>query len=712
MKRLFVVLILFLYSTILWSQDQIQYLSDTIIKRTHTLADVEVVAAKEKQDVFKLPMRSTSIESDVIEQQNIPNIRALSALVPNLFMPDYGSKLTAPIYIRGVGSRINSPSVGLYVDGVPYFEKSAFDFALLDIESIEVLSGPQATLYGRNTMGGIIQVRSRLPQPLRQTRIQLNAANYDNLSLSAEHHQPISPKVQMNVAALWKQGHYQLKNTYDDSFVDKQQNAVGRMKWLINPTQSWRIVLSSQYDQSAQKGYPYALYNDKENIIQAINYNQESHYNRKLLSNSMLNSFEFDKFSIESVTAHQYMSDNQKVDQDFMPFDMFVAEQAQSMNVISQEVYLKSKGDENAKHEWISGVFAFYQQMDKEVNVNYGTDAVNIMHLAAQIYYLKSFENANSAWAIFHQSTFNNFLIKGLSLDLGLRYDQEYSHLDFGQYTFLTASAMQIKEHVFDSRLSFSQWIPKAGLSYHLSPLAYSYFSLSKGYKTGGFNTSFARERDRTYAPEYSWNYEWGIKAKLWQQRLHTALSLFYIDWRDQQVYQPVYDEQGQVQPGSLLQNAAKAQSKGIELSASAFVNKHWQFNSRFGYTDAKYVEYTKGKDNYNGNKLPYIPAFTFYLDAHYGIAINKSYLQSLTAILSYNGFGKHYWREDNIAHQNYYALLNASILFSQARWQMSIWAKNILNAHYNAFYFRAIGHSCAQAGRPLMLGIKLAVQL
>lgn len=713
MRKIYNILLIIsvLFSVNIWAQDA-KVFSDTIVQSTHTLSGVEVVASKEKHDLFKLPMRSTQLSAEAINKQQIQSLRGLTALVPNLYMPDYGSKLTAPIYIRGVGSRINSPSVGLYVDGVPYFEKAAFDFALFDIASIEVLSGPQGTLYGRNTMGGIINVRSRLPQGKRSTQVRVGAGNYENYHATVQHSQPLGKKCQLQLGGLWKQGHYEVKNAYTDKYVDKQTNGLGRMKFVYKPTDKLRFVLSSQYDQSEQKGYPYALYNDKTNSIQAVNYNHESTYKRSLFSNSLHTTYAFKSMLLEAVTAHQYLSDNQDVDQDFMPVDMFEAQQKQHINTLSQEVYLKSKPQANAKYEWISGVFAFHQQVDKDVNVHYGADALPVLHLPAQMYYLKQFDNTNTAWAIFHQSTFKNLFVEGLSLQLGLRYDNEHSHLDYTKNTFLTANNHQLKADAFDSKLNFSQWIPKLGLSYHITPLAHTYISLSKGYKVGGFNTSFAQEKDRSYAPEYSWNYEWGIKAKLWHQRVHTALSVFYIDWRDQQVYQPVLDANGAFQPGSLLQNAARARSQGVEWSATAYLNQHWQLNGRFGYTDASYLDYSKksktGISVYDGNKLPYVPAYTFYVDARYSVNLHTSYLQSISVVLSYSGIGKHYWKEDNVAYQDYYGLLNTSITLSNARWQMVLWAKNLLGAEYNAFYFRSLGRSYAQAGRPMMMGVKI----
>ncbi len=684
---------------------------DTLVQSEYKLDDVNIIAKKEKKNILQLPMHSIQLKAVTIEQQQIRSLRALSAVVPNLFMPDYGSKLTAPIYIRGIGSRINSPSVGLYVDGVPYFEKSAFDFELFDIAAIDILSGSQATLYGRNTMGGIIHVHTRLPENKRQTSLKLGLANYENYNVGLQHHQPLGKKVQMSLGGLWKQGHYQIKNTYNNKYVDRQKNGVGRLKLAYKPNEHLRFVWNTQYDDSSQKGYPYALYNDKKNAIQKVNYNDESYYDRKMLSNSLVTSYAFKSFVLESVTAHQYIDDDQVVDQDFTHRDMFWGEQTQNINILSQEVYLKSKPKKDAKYEWITSVFAFYQKIDRNVDVYFKKEAAAVMPtIPAQMYYQENFNNHNMAWAISHQSTFNDVLIKGLSVNLGLRFDREYSDLDFVKDTYLTASNKKIKALNFDSKLNFSQWIPKAGLNYRLSSNASTYASVSKGYKVGGFNTSFAKEEDRTYEPEYCWNYEWGVKAWLLKKKLRTSISLFYIDWRNQQVYQPIVNEAGEVRPGNLLQNAAKSRSKGIEFSATAFFNHNWQMNARLGYTNAEYVDYSKGKKTFNGNKLPYVPRYTFYTDVRYTMDIHKPYLKSINCILSYSGIGKHYWTEDNVAYQNYYGLLNANVVFTNKNWNVTLWAKNLLDADYTAFYFRAIGHSYAQQGRPMTFGVKIGV--
>lgn len=124
---------------------------------------VVIAAPKENRKLREQPTAVTMLSQQDMQANQVNSIKSLTALVPNIFIPDYGSKLTSAIYIRGIGSRINTPSVGLYVDNVPYIDKSAFDFNYADIERIDVLRGPQGTLYGRNTMGGLIKVHTKSP---------------------------------------------------------------------------------------------------------------------------------------------------------------------------------------------------------------------------------------------------------------------------------------------------------------------------------------------------------------------------------------------------------------------------------------------------------------------------------------------------------------------------------------------------------------------
>ena len=152
-------------------------------KDTTKVIDIEEVVViatpKENNRLRQQSLSSTSFSQEEMRNRAVTSIKSLSAQVPNLFIPDYGSKLTTSVYVRGIGSRINTPAVGLYVDNIPFIDKSAFDFNYSDIERIDVMRGPQGTLYGRNTMGGLIRVFTKSPFTYQGTDLRLGAGTHN-----------------------------------------------------------------------------------------------------------------------------------------------------------------------------------------------------------------------------------------------------------------------------------------------------------------------------------------------------------------------------------------------------------------------------------------------------------------------------------------------------------------------------------------------------
>lgn len=670
------------------------------------LESFEIKASKEKNVLQELPMAASVLKGRHVEQQEINSLTELSSRVPNLFMPDYGSKLTSPIYIRGIGSRINSPSVGLYVDNVPYFEKAAFNFEFFDIERIEILRGPQGTLYGRNTMGGIINIHTQDPLDYRKTSLSVNAGNYDSYKVVVGHHQPVSDKLSLllNGAFVDRNGYF--TNEFTGNPADDLRSYSGRLRAQYKAADNLTIEYSLNYEDSDQNGYPYAEYVDSTNTAKNVNYNNPSMYSRKMLSNNVTIEYETDHSIIKSITSHQYLDDVQSVDQDFTPASLFFVEQFQEQNMLSQELYFQSKPEDESNYEWLCGAFGFTQLSDRQVAVDYGVDAIAAYNLPGPMNYDKYYEQNTNGVAFFHQSTVKDFMINGLSVTAGIRFDYESASLDYQHDKFLNGN--QITDESFDNSLEFWEVLPKLSLKYRITDKVNTYITISKGYKTGGFNSSFAREQDRSFDPEESWNYEWGVKSKYFKNRLRTNLAVFYIDWNKQQIYQPVVDEEGQVQPGSMLKNAGRSESKGVELEFRGIPTTHTEAFLSFGYTDARFVDYVDGEDDFSGNRIPYVPEYTFHSGIVYNHHFDYNWLNQVMFQLDYRGVGKHYWQEENISYQDYYGLLNSKITFKKDDFAVSLYGKNILNKDYQAFYFNALGKSYAQLGSPAIYGIKL----
>jgi len=192
--KIFISVIIFLlftgFSNLYAQQNKIRTQSSEMI--SDTLGDVIIQASKDNSTLREIPAAVSIISAKTIFDNGISSISDVTAIVPNFYMPDYGSKLTSPLYIRGIGSRINAPSIGLYVDHVPYFEKAAFDFDFFDIERIEVLRGPQGTQYGRNTMGGIVNVVTKSPLDYQGTNFNLMHGTYGTYSFNAGHYGKIN----------------------------------------------------------------------------------------------------------------------------------------------------------------------------------------------------------------------------------------------------------------------------------------------------------------------------------------------------------------------------------------------------------------------------------------------------------------------------------------------------------------------------------------
>jgi outer membrane receptor protein involved in Fe transport len=693
MKVCLTLIISILFSLHLFAEDP-----DTIQNKTYTLNEVVVESFKYDKDFRVLPISASGIHIENIQNRHIVNIKDISSIVPNLFMPDYGSKLTSPIYIRGIGSKINSPSVGLYMDGIPFFEKSAFDFDWNEIESIEVLRGPQGTLFGRNTMGGIINVMTKSPFGYQGTDISASYGNYANLNGTVAHYGNINNTFGYSISGNYNHSDGYFVNQYTGNKADDLNAGSGRIKleWRIKPNLSLRLTNVTDY--SGQGGYPYAVVDTLTKKTGEVNYNDYSSYKRTLSSTGASLIYSTDKFSLNSQTAFQYLSDKQSIDQDFSPVDNYFAVQNQKQATVSQELTVKSLS--NGSYKWLFGAFAFHQNMNNEIMVDYKK-----LNQSTR----KTYDTPTQGISFYHQSVLNDLLIERLALTLGLRYDYEVASDDC--LSFINKSSEGYKKDdntSFYSQLKFGQITPKSSLQYTFSPSQIVFISVSKGYKTGGFNTSFEREEDRSFDPEYSWNYEIGTKGQFLQHRIQSEISLFYIDWKNQQIYQTLPSG-----IGAMLKNAGRSESKGIEISLQGEATKSINVMANYGYTYAVFKEYNKsGKYDYAKKYLPLVPNQTFSLGLDYQIPVSKKQIDRLVLNVSYAGTGRLYWNEDNRISQPYYGLLGGKIAATKKKVVLSLWAKNITNADYAAFYFESMGNGLAQKGRPLTIGASVSVKL
>jgi len=663
--------------------------ADSIAKRTIELDEVVIQAFKQNANLNSLPISASTINRSSLQNLNVLDIKDLSSFISNLFMPDYGAKISASVYIRGIGSKINDPSVGLYVDGVPYFQKSAFDFNLNEIEAIEVLRGPQGTLYGRNTMGGIINVYTKSPLQYKGLYAFASGGAYTNLNASLGYYGKVNKNFGYAVSADYNHTDGYFLNYYTNKKADGMNAGSGRVRleWQVRPNLLLR--LTQMLDYSNQGGFPYAPV-DSTNKITDVNYNQPSSYIRAMSSTGVSLTYTANQYSLNSQTSFQHLSDNQSIDQDFTPKSVYFVVQKQRQSAFSEEFNIKSATAH--RYQWLFGAFAFNQQINNSVRMDYET-----RHYSTQKYY----DMPTRGVSVYHQSVFNNLLADGLSLTLGIRYDYEYASNNYTAYKDSTDLRNPLGGN-FYSKLNFSQLTPKAILQYSFPSSQLIYASVTKGYKTGGFNTAFEHDDERSFKPEYSWNYEVGAKGLFWQNRLRAELSFFFIDWRNQQIYQ-------MIPIGQILRNAGHSQSKGIEASVNANLLKGFTLQANWGLTHAKFLDYVQSATvNYSGNYIPLVPNQTLGLAANYLIPLRSKLADNLSVNLQYTGTGKLYWAENNKFTQPYYGILNAKITGTKGIAQVSLWAKNLTNTEYAAYWFAMGAQQYAQKGKPLTAGISV----
>ena len=659
------------------------------------LKELVVQASRDGSQLKKLPASVSILSTNQIESLGLNSLTDATSTIANLFMPDYGSKLTSPIYIRGVGSRINSPSVGLYVDGVPYFEKATFNFDFFDISRIEVLRGPQGTQYGRNTMGGIVNILTKSPLNYQGTDLNIQAGTYGSYLLNVGHYAKSSERFAYSLSLNYRHNDGFFTNDFLNQKVDMLDSYGMRNRLIWNVTDRFSIENILSFEHSVQGGYPYAVYNESTGKAEEIRYNQKSGYDRDLLSDALLLKYKADNYSFTSTTSYQYLSDKQSIDQDFTVDSLYFVIQRQKQNMISEELIIQSNGKK--KYNWIFGAYGFAQQFDNQVNVN---------TYKAKTETTKRYDHTIVGGALFHQSTLNDFPIKNMNITAGIRLDTETDQLGYQYDRTKNGVSTSLADTTYRSLKSI-QLLPKLAINYKLGNTDL-YALISRGYKTGGFNSTFERPEDLTFDPEHSWNYEIGAKSSIFENKLFVEGSLFYIDWKNQQIYQATPSG-----TGSMLKNAGHSVSKGVELSLNTALIQGFELMASYGYTHATFISNVLSTTvDYSGNYIPYVPKNTIAAQLKKTVEITNSVLLNrIVMSVLYKGTGSIYWDDKNSHCQNFYNLVDARVSFVRKNVQFDLWGTNLGSTVYESFYFESLGKKYVQNGKPLQAGVKLALK-
>ncbi|WP_324171841.1 TonB-dependent receptor [Sulfurimonas sp.] len=653
-------------------------------KELRKLDTVTVTAQKVEENPKNVPIAMSIFDEYSIEDKKIDNIQDLTNYVPGFYLFNTSDNGTAAPSMRGVYSdfRTGSPSVAMYIDGIPTLTTTGYNTYLNDIERIEVLKGPQSTLYGKNAEAGVINIITR--QPNNETKgkldIELGEDNKKQLGLSVSG-AVIEDKLFIGLAGQYYEKDGFIKNTYLDKDVNDKKHYSGRLnlRYLVNDDLELSLVANKEIrrdgggnSSTVRNPNPHniALDLDETNKMDTDSIGFKINYNIDESS------------SIEAVTAYKKTSLTMIEDFDktadpsykqhaFFPIDN---------KTISQEIRYNLKED---NYSLLLGLYA-----DKSSD-----RTLNEFDTAGGLFIYGNQKVDGTSLGIF---THLNYKISdNFSILAGLRYDKDTKNLD-NRVTFA-------KEEK-----SFTEISPKLALKYKVTKDSLIYATIAKGYKPGGYYI-FAPQGQEYYDQETLISYEFGLKSSFFENRLNINTALYFISISDKQIVVPLSNI------ANYIKNAKSATSKGFELDLSYMMNESFSINSSFSYNKATFDDFkytslifdnqynvigTQNVDN-SGKYMPNTPKYTYSLGTQYrgnnGIYAN----------INLNGFGDFYIDDSNTYKRKAYILVNAKIGYETKDYDIYLYGKNIFDKdystqeHYNAGFIHL--------SKPREIGIQLA---
>ena len=638
------------------------------------LKNIIVTGTKEGEvDLQQVPSAISAFSAEDIESAGIENIEDLPLLTPGLNLSRNGQ--STRLYIRGIGSNLDfigsDPSVTVHVDGVYQSRTTGILNDFLDVERVEVLRGPQGTLYGRNSAGGTINVVSKLPEAKTEAKVFAEAGSYNFLRTGASLSGAIVDESVLGRIAVMKTEHDPyVKNTnpngIDGLLDDDSLNTRGTLRFLLdeqsefilradysdidrNPGAYKPTLLTTSGGTPSQAGSvvlpadPWAMnVTDVGPFAKIRNWGASAEYTRALSP----------ELSLVSLTAYRDLHSDLMEDTDGSNLGLIATRYDERQDQISEELRLQYKGN---RLDWVAGIYYLLENQEADTNIN-GVVKFDV-------------ESETQAYAVFGQGVYA--LTPALNATLGLRYSDETK-----DYKNVHTHPNPANEFSLDQSESWQDWSPKVGVDYTDASGAMVYASVSRGFKSGGFNmTSGVPEFD----PEYVWSYEVGSKFETLENKLRTHVSVFYYDYSDLQV-------QDFVQVGVLsVSNAAEATVQGFEIENQWMPSYDLLFELDYAFLDTEYDKYNSPAGNASGDDLIASP--------RHKINLATQFFHDLkTGTLSYRL--EYTWQDDqfftapnqHVSKQNAYALVNMRIAYQtlDEKSQLQFYAENLTNKAYS----------------------------
>ena len=637
---------------------------------------VVVTAQKRPEDPQDVPISITVLSRDELEDAQVNSLRDVAANTPN-FSTTTGDRAFNFYSVRGLGNSnvLVRDNVSFYIDDVPYDNvHQFFPGALFDLERVEVLRGPQSTLYGRNSQAGVINIIS-LP-PTEDLKFQVGAlyGNYNQrqvqFSLSDS---PIPDTLGIRLAGIYSAQDGFTENTFLDNNANDQSNIAGRFNLVWTPSDAWNMALNVTGSRDEDGASVYVPI-DQDDPFEVAR-DENGSLDLSTSTQSLRIAYDTSALRFTSITAHSFTDYGYIADGDDTIDDLGLSVNQLTQNIWSQEFRLQSP--ENAERlRWLVGAYYQSRNFDIQEDVDYTEEGAAVFELPIA--------GTDSVVSGYDQTTYAGFAqvdfqpIEPLTLTAGLRYEYWQDTLDReALFTAVdgTETPLGLSELVplNNSDADGDAWLPRFAVSYRFSPNVLTYGSIARGYRPGTQNYRADDDATLVIDPEESWNYEVGVKTTWLDDRLTLNLSLFYNDLTNYQVLLPG--------PDTLFRDIANAQARvlGGELELRANPLEGFDIIAGFGYSDARFTNYTNPftNENFDGNRLLFSPEYT------YNLALQYRSPGGFFGRIELQGLGTIFFDEANNVEEGPVALVNARIGYEFETVGVYLFAANLLDTEY-----------------------------
>ena len=601
---------------------------------------IVVTAEKQPDTLQNVPISITAFTAEAIEDADITSIEQIAGATPNF--TTYTANRNFLLYsVRGLSNFnfLSRDPVAFYIDDVPYDYTGFLDLDLADLEQVEVLRGPQSTLYGRNAEAGVVNITTRKPTREPEYSAVVGFGNFNNPNVRLSTSGPIiDDTLFFRVSGTLDRRDGYLYNTETEQGVDSESGAGGRLQLLWTPAENWEVLLNTSVD-TYQDGTPPISRPDLDQDPSETDSNVVGFNNLDTNSQSLRVVYENPSLRFTAITARRFSDQEFRNDSDGTRLDQLEQFVQIDSTVLSQELRLQSVG-ENSPFTWLLG--GYYEHRD----FNVGEEGFRIgADLGGPSVSVTQAEIDEDTYALFGQVSYRP--IEPLTLTAGLRYEIFNSTLieAISESVLGTASFS-------DESNNGDEFLPRFALEYQVAPNVMIYGSIAKGYRAQGVNFRATTPEQLFFNAERSWNYEVGVRSSWLDDRLIANLTFFHNPIEDYQVpsTDPATGLFGFVDNAGVTINGIEAELQATPIEGLDVV-------AGFGYLDATYTDYEDPiLGNFDGNILPYSPDYTF------NVAVQYRSPNGIFARLEAQGFGTTFFNDDNSLKQDPYVQFNGRL--------------------------------------------------